>query len=284
MGCAADCGSLGRANRDPGGVMRSARAWAIVLVVLSTVGTMSSTAGAATPVKLVDPARARTIRSFTTGFERASDFAGFYVTPNTASTHLALSNEVVESGGLAGKGWITGPTSTADPDGPNHRGYPTIQLWKLPGGGFRRSVIIDLSVWVDAALRPGEWLSLATLSADASDHWARVVTVNVGPDGHLSLFHVPRQGEGKPVQANTTTLFPLRQWVHIRMEVDFSRRGAIAVWQDGRLVTTAGIEGGHGRLEQAHFGIYASPSVTNATVYNDDLSIRQVRGPRVAPR
>ena len=38
-----------------------------------------------------------------------------------------------------------------DPDGPNHRGYPTIQLWKLPGGGFRRSVIIDLSVWVDAA-------------------------------------------------------------------------------------------------------------------------------------
>jgi len=256
-----------------------------MLVLSGLIATASpSVAAAAGPIKLVDPTRARTTRVFSTGFERAGDFAGFYVTPETSSTHRALSNEVVHSGSLAGKGWITGPTSPGDPDGPNHRGYPTIQLWKLPGGGFRRSVIIDISVWVDAALRPGEWLSLATLSADKSNGWTRVVGLNVGPDGHLALFHVPRQGEGRPLQQNTTTLFPPRQWVQIRMEVDLAPRGAIAVWQDGQLITTSRIEGGHGRLEQAHFGVYASPSVTSATVYNDDLSIRQVRGPRIAPR
>jgi hypothetical protein len=205
------------------------------------------------------------------------------VTPQTAATHVATSNELVHSGRLASKGWITAATGAGDPDGPNHRGYPTVQLWKLRGGGFRRSVIVDLFVWVDAALRPGEWLSLATLSADASNRWDRVVTLNLGPDGRLGLFHVPRVGEGLPLQPNTATRFPLRQWVKLRMELDFAPRGAIAVWQDGRLITAARVEGGRGRLEQAHFGIYASPSVTNATVYNDDLSIRQVRGPRMPP-
>jgi hypothetical protein len=264
--------------------MRARRVSAIVLLVVLIATVSPSAAGAAGPIKLVDPARARTTRVLSTGFENAGDFAGFHVTPETSSTHRALSNEVVHAGSLAGKGWITGPTNPGDPDGPNHRGYRTIQLWKLPGGGFRRSVIIDMFVWVDAALRPGEWLSLATLSADKSNGWTRVVTLDVGPDGHLALFHVPRQGEGRPLQQNTTTPFPQRRWVQVRMEVDLAPRGAIAVWQDGRLIATARIEGGHGRLEQAHFGVYASPSVTSATVYNDDLSIRQVRGPRIAPR
>jgi hypothetical protein len=115
----------------------------------------SAAAAAVGPIKLVDPTRAKTTRVFASGFENTADFAGFYVTPDTSTTHVASSNEVVHSGSLASKGWITGPTSASDPDGPNHRGYPTVQLWKLRGGGFRRSVIIDMYVWVDASLRPG---------------------------------------------------------------------------------------------------------------------------------
>jgi hypothetical protein len=31
-----------------------------------------------------------------------------------------------------------------------------------------------------------------------------------------------------------------------------------------------------GRLAQAHFGLYAAPSITSGVVYNDDLTIREV--------
>ena len=64
------------------------------------------------------------------------------------------------------------------------------------------------------------------------------------------------------------------------MEANLSLHGAVRVWQDGRFITEARVEGGAGRLEQAHFGIYASPSVVRATVYNDDVSIREIRGSR----
>jgi hypothetical protein len=37
------------------------------------------------------------------------------------------------------------------------------------------------------------------------------------------------------------------------------------------LVARAKVRGGHGVLEQAHFGMYAIPSLT--TVCNDDLTI-----------
>ena len=48
------------------------------------------------------------------------------------------------------------------------------------------------------------------------------------------------------------------------------------MWQDDILVSTAEVRGGCGLLEQAHFGLYAPPDVTSATVYNDDLTIREV--------
>jgi hypothetical protein len=39
------------------------------------------------------------------------------------------------------------------------------------------------------------------------------------------------------------------------------------------LVARAKVRGGHGVLEQAHFGMYAIPSLTTGRVCNDDLTI-----------
>jgi hypothetical protein len=94
--------------------------------------------------------------------------------------------------------WLTGASGTEPVDGPNHRGYPTIQLQKRAAGACATPCLIQFWARVDGfALEQGEWLSLATFTPDPSDRWARVVTVNVGWEGWLHLFHVPEQGLGE---------------------------------------------------------------------------------------
>jgi hypothetical protein len=69
----------------------------------------------------------------------------------------------------------------------------------------------------------------------------------------------------------------MRTWVHIEIRIDFDpRHGFIEVRQNDDLVARATVNGGHGRLEQAHFGMYAIPSLTAGTVCNDDLKISAV--------
>jgi hypothetical protein len=128
-------------------------------------------------------------------------------------------------------------------------------------------------VWANVKMKRGDWVSLATLSADASDHWKRVVTVNLDPGGWVNVFHVPEQGQ-HITEIETHRPFPMRKWVHLSITIDFDpRQGRITVRQDDELVARARVLGGHGRLEQAHFGIYAIPSLTAGTVCNDDLTI-----------
>jgi hypothetical protein len=176
---------------------------------------------------------------------------------------------------------VTGQTAPDEPDGPNHRGHPTIQLHKMTSGACTTPCMVDLWVWHDVPLHSGEWSSIATLSADSSDRWSRVFTVNIGPDGILGLFHVPDQGEGRLTFQTSTLRFPVRHWTRVRIYVDFDpRHGAIAVWQGHRLGSAAHVLGGQGFLQQAHFGLYTSPMVASGRVGNDDLKI----GPAVPRR
>lgn len=48
------------------------------------------------------------------------------------------------------------------------------------------------------------------------------------------------------------------------------------LWMDGTLISTANVSGGCGVLEQTHFGLYASPTVSAGAIYNDDLRIEEV--------
>jgi hypothetical protein len=88
-------------------------------------------------------------RLFQTGFESINDFSGFYIVPqnhlNSASHDQ--STERVKNGSYSHKGWIyaANPPSTLLINN-NHRGYPTIQLYKTPGGGFKTPALVEF--WV----------------------------------------------------------------------------------------------------------------------------------------
>jgi len=228
-------------------------------------------------------------RVFSTSFESIEDFAGFYIAPQnqfgTASHEQSTAQ--VRSGTYAHRGWIYGANPPSSPEADtNHRGYPTVQLYKTEGGGYVCPCDVKLWVWLDMPLDdPGEWYSFATLSADPTDAWAPVVLVNVSapnpapgtaPGGIVHLMHVPSHGERNPTFQTSAIQFPQRQWVELKIRVDFDPdNGYAQVWQDGQLVSAAEVNGGNGKLEQAHFGLYSAPGVGSGVVYNDDLEIRE---------
>jgi hypothetical protein len=232
-------------------------------------------------------------RTFTTSFEDPADLDGFYVTPQSSLTHHEVTGENVHTGRHAEKAWVTGIGAVgAEKDGPNHRGYPTMQLDRVGGAagpGFASPSIVQLWVWLDVALAPGQWFSFATLTNDPSTRWQRVVTVNLDPAGYVDLFHVPRQDQNDLVLQRTDVAFPLRTWVRLTIYVDLRpSTGAVAVWQGATLIAAAHVDPRADplqegltapltdRVEQAHFGLYAPPEVGAATVYNDDITIAEI--------
>jgi hypothetical protein len=220
-------------------------------------------------------------RVFQSGFETAQDFSSFYTVPqnyqNAASNEF--STEQKHSGNGSHKGWIyaKGPTC-AYPANCNHRGYPTVQLHKLPSGGFKTPVYIEFYSYLDLTFTSTQdWFSFATFSADASNNWTRVVLINTDIKGYAYLAHVPTHNQNVQTFQTTTILYPQKKWVKISACLDFDpNKGFAKVWQDDVLVSEATVQGTCSVLEQAHFGLYASPSFSSGAVYNDDLLIKEV--------
>ncbi len=236
----------------------------LALIIVLSVATLSNAAP---------------LRTYSTGFESISDFAGFYIVPQDSKPTASheQSREVVRSGSFSHKGWITGanPPSSFFVNN-NHRGYPTIQLYKTPGGAFQTPVKIDFWVWLDMDLKPGEWFSFATLDHTTKNTWDPVL-VNLNDKGFVELMHVPTNGQGRRDFQTTSVPFPMRRWVKLSIELHFDKNNGYAkVWQNGTLVSSAQVRTGNGLLTQAHFGLYAPPSMTSGVVYNDDLTIREL--------
>ena len=231
----------------------------------------------------------RANRSFSSSFESFSDFSNSFIVPRNyqdAASH-EITSFPVHSGSSAHHAWIY----AKGPDCPswencNHRAYPTIQLHKDPSAGYHGTIFIEFWVYSTIQVSDGQWISLATFSADPSDHWSRTVLLNVGKinhsqDSYLHLMHVPNQGENTWIyQTNSEKNplpFPNNQWVKISTCLNLDPLNGFAkVWQDDTLVSTARVAGGCGVLEQAHFGLYASPSLSSGSLYNDDLTIKEV--------
>jgi hypothetical protein len=219
-----------------------------------------------------------TLRTFQTSFEAVNDFSNFYIVPqnNMGSASHDLSSERKHTGNFSHKGWIyaTNPPSTLTQSN-NHRAYPTVQLYKTPGGAYKTPVLIEFWVWLDANLSPGEWLSFATLDHSTSDVWDAVL-VNLSDHGFVHLMHVPRNGQGEYTYQTSTIKFPMKQWVKLTISLHFDgAHGYVKVWQDDQLVSSAEVKRGNGLLTQAHFGLYAPPSLSNGVMYNDDLIIKE---------
>lgn len=220
-------------------------------------------------------------RVYQTGFESSADFSSFYSVPQNyqnAATHDYVS-DLFHGGSKSHKAYVyaKGPTCTY-PMNCNHRGYPAIQLNKLPSGGFKTPVYVEFYTYMDMNLsKSTDWFSFATFSADASDAWRRVVLINTDAKNYAYLMHVPNHNQNVWTYQNTSLPYPQKKWVKISACLDFDpAKGSAKVWQDDVLISTANVSGGCGVLEQAHFGLYADPGIAQGTIYNDDLLIKEV--------
>jgi len=219
-------------------------------------------------------------RIYQTSFESINDFAGFYIVPQDAKPTAShdQSRERVRSGKYSHKGWVMGANKASTRFiNNNHRGYPTIQLYKLPGGAFRTPAKVEFWVWLDMDLKKGEWFSFATLDHTTRESWDPVL-VNLSDDGFVHLMHVPTNGKGIRDFQTRKIKFPQRKWVKLSIEVHFDKKNGYAkVWQNGQLVSAAQLRTGNGLLTQAHFGLYAPPSIISGVIYNDDLKITELK-------
>jgi hypothetical protein len=220
------------------------------------------------------------MRLFKTSFESVDDFKGFYIVPQNHkdSASHELSAEQVKSGTYAHKGWVykKNDSSTAFVNN-NHRGYPTIQLYKTKGGAFKSPVLIEFWVWLDMEIAKGEWFSFATLDHTTSDTWDPIL-VNLSDEGIVHLMHIPFNGQGERTFQTTDIKFPMKKWTKLTICLDLdSENGKAQVWQDDALVSESNIGKGraNGLFTQAHFGLYAPPSISRGAVYNDDLTIKE---------
>jgi hypothetical protein len=216
-------------------------------------------------------------RIFQTSFESVADFNGFWIEPQNhmGSASHDLSTEHVHGGTYSHKGWIYAANAPSTPSqNNNHRAYPTVQLHKTSDGAYRTPVLAEFWVWLDMTLAPGEWFSFATFARSSSDSYWDAVLVNLSDTGFVQLMHVPTQGQGTRTFQTTSVSFPMQTWVKLTVCLDFhSTNGYAKVWQDDVLVSAADVNGGNGTLPQAHFGLYAPPSLSSGVVYNDDLTI-----------
>lgn len=220
-------------------------------------------------------------RTFATSFESIDDFAGMYIAPpGSTNTSHNTASDFVHSGRLAHKAWILAPNPVVAGRNTNHRGYPTIQLWRLAGGSFRTPASIRFWARVHGTLHPrspeNDWASLATLTCDSTDAWSRTVLVNIDVDHRLDLMHVPLQGEKVQTIVDSTRRFPFDRWVKLDIRLRLGNPGSVQVWQDDTLASSAVVQGCSDRLAQAHFGLYAAPLVDSLTIWNDDLEIREL--------
>ncbi len=249
-------------------MQRSTR-WVVIVFLMLAISTGNASA---------QPPSKPTLRTFQSSFESVDDVNGFYIVPqdhmNSASHHL--SSERVRTGKYAHKGWIyaVNPPSTILTNN-NHRAYPTFQLYKTPGGAYKTPVLIEFWVWLDVNLSRGEWFSFATLDHTTSDTWDAVL-VNLSDKGFVHLMHVPSNGQGRYTFQTSTLKFPMKEWVKLTVSLHFdSARGYAKVWQNDQLVSSADVKRGNGLFTQAHFGLYAPPSLSSGVIYNDDLVIKE---------
>lgn len=272
-----DCGLMLRITSTPGTEFRALLASGVLCCAA-----LAAAGPAAAPQDSVEASPVQTGRVFASSFESVNDFAGHYIEPpgHLGTASHELSTDQVVSGTYSHKGWIYG----ANPPDSSHRAYPTVQFHPMPGGAYDCPCTVRLWAWLDMPLdEPGEWFSFVTLSRNPSDTNWDAVGVNVSAanpapgtvaGGVLHWMHVPTNGLRQPWFQSSTVQFPSQQWVEITMYFDMdATNGWGAVWQDDELVSVAPIRGGTGKLEQAHFGLYAHHNVASGVVYNDDLEI-----------
>lgn len=189
-------------------------------------------------------------QKYSADFESASEFSSFYIVPQDymgTSSHN-LTGTVKHSGSYSHYAWMYGANSVIPGTNTNHRGYPAIQLHKLPHGSFQNMVFCELYVMLNVtltAVADKDWFSFATFCSYSDDLWSRVYLVNLDSNNIVHLMHVPGQTQGvRDIFQTTTKTFPMNQWVKLGILIDYTSQNSYAspyikAWQDGELVSAA---------------------------------------------
>lgn len=230
----------------------SLRTQIAALLGAAALGTSAATAGAAEP-------------SWSATFSGPTEAAEFSLSGSDEGKCLR------EISGGAGRYVWQGSPSGGDPT----RCYPIQEFEPNSFDGMRSSG----RFWLDldpGDIDDGRWFSLATFSLVSGTEWSRVITLNVKTDTsgptkgkpRLLLWHVPSKGKGDQERVKYKAL-PLRTWVHIEMVLE--EDGDLTVVQDGDVVLRARKTDAAARVYAAHWGGYASGTLKNWEVRNDDL-------------
>jgi hypothetical protein len=180
------------------------------------------------------------------------------------------SGEPVLLGNHAYKGWIEGAAAVS------HRAYPGIHA-DIP-----TPLVNTFHVYLDTdfgQMSKTDWIHFGTWgnydSETKTGEWA-LHTLSVR-NGKLEFAHVsPFTGEyiGPEKQVE----FPLRRWVRLTAYIIYrGSSGFVQVWQDGIPLLRAEVKklaaNPGTRLRTAHWGMYASGTVTNGVQYNDEIRL-----------
>lgn len=180
------------------------------------------------------------------------------------------SGEPVFAGNHAYKGWIEGGAQVS------HRAYPVIHA-DIP-----TPLVNIFHVYLDIdfeKLSKIDWVHFGTWGnhdPEANTGLWALHTMAVR-DRRLEFAHTsPFHGEyiGPPEQAE----FPLRRWVRLTTYIHYQGpTGFVQVWQDGTPMLRAKVSklAAHPgtRLRTAHWGMYASGTVSQSVLYNDQIKI-----------
>jgi endoglucanase len=204
------------------------------------------------------------------------------------STHPILSGHyeyVVDPAGtqLVFRGRLTDAFKVDDPESVHL--HPDIYFDQFHPGSFT----VGFDVWVDDLVpeelgpyREKPWLNVLTVfdrtTRSGDERFEPSVMTNlVGKPGayYLQTYSIsPQDGGTFFEKVATTPIFPLGQWVSIKVDVDV-KSAIVRTYQNGELVSQGPYKSRPG-IAGAHMGLYTNRLVSKATVYNRacEISVR----------
>ena len=122
-----------------------------------------------------------------------------------------------------------------------------------------------------------KWLPLTAADSGDERFEPSVMTNLVGTPGsyYLQTYSISPQDGGTFFEKDATTpIFPLGQWVSIKVDVDV-KSAIVRTYQNGELVSQGPYKSRPG-IAGAHMGLYTNRLVSKATVFNRacEISVR----------
>jgi len=183
--------------------------------------------------------------------------------------------------GLVFAGHLTPDFTTTDPE--KFHLHPDIYFDHFIPGSITVSFDVKVGDLAPSELGPyGEnpWLNLVTLfdettRAGGTTFHPSVMVNLVGSPGQYRLqgYSIGPAGKGTVFfdKLKAGPVFPIGKWVTVRVEADV-KTGQVRIYQNN-VLASAGPYMDKPGLAGAHMGLYANRKMTQATVFNDDITI-----------